>query len=159
MTDITLKPVKVLVAVEASESSRKTLEKTFRLVNLSQTEFLIFSVEESIVIPAISSVPGVLGGDMVLSMQQEAEMLRLEKERTLAALNWAEKACKEAGVKYAIRSESGDPKHLICDVAKQEEVDLIVVGSEIHGFLERLIIGSVSEFVVKHACCSIMVVH
>lgn len=160
MTDSTLKPLKVLVAVEASKYSHKALQQTFRLVNLSQAQLLILSVEEPIIMaPAASFAPGILGEDTGFSMQEEAEMLKLEEERTQTALDWAEQACKQAGVQYTVRSEFGDPKHLICEVAKQEAADLIVVGSESHGFLERLLTGSVSDFVVNHAHCSVLVIH
>ena len=159
MTDSTLKPLKVLVAVEASKSSHKALQQTFRLVNLSQAQLLILSVEELIAAPAPSFAPGILGEDTGFSMQEEAEMLKLEEERTQTALDWAEQACKQAGVQYTVRSEFGDPKHLICELAKQEAADLIVVGSESHGFLERLLTGSVSDFVVNHAHCSVLVIH
>jgi nucleotide-binding universal stress UspA family protein len=160
MTDNTLKSLKILIAVEASEFSHKALQQCLRLVNLAQAELLILTVEEPIMAPTTSTLPGVLGGDPTLVMQQEVEILKIEAQRAQSALDWAERACQQAGIgQYSIRSEFGDPKHLICEVAQQEAVDLIVVGSESHGFLDRLLTGSVSDFVVNHAHCSVLVIH
>jgi nucleotide-binding universal stress UspA family protein len=36
--------------------------------------------------------------------------------------------------------------------------DLVVLGSHGYGFLDRLILGSVSQFVLSHATCSVEVV-
>ncbi len=46
----------------------------------------------------------------------------------------------------------------ICGVASELGVDVIVVGSHGHGGLGRLFLGSVSEHVVRHASCPVLVV-
>lgn len=46
----------------------------------------------------------------------------------------------------------------ICDVATELGVDVIVLGSHGHGGLGRLFLGSVSEHVVRHASCPVLVV-
>jgi nucleotide-binding universal stress UspA family protein len=43
-------------------------------------------------------------------------------------------------------------------VAEQLGVDAIVVGSHGKGRLKRLVLGSVSEHVVRHAPCPVLVV-
>jgi nucleotide-binding universal stress UspA family protein len=54
--------------------------------------------------------------------------------------------------------EKGDPRAVIVDHAARWNADLIVLGS--HGFkgLDRLLIGSVSEAVLRHAPCSVEIV-
>jgi nucleotide-binding universal stress UspA family protein len=87
-------------------------------------------------------------------------MANLEEERAKAALDWAERVCQQAGVPSVVpRLEIGDPKHVICEVAKQEAVDVIVVGSHHKGMVERILTGSVSDYVVHHAECPVLVVH
>ena len=51
-----------------------------------------------------------------------------------------------------------DPGHAIVDIARELGTDLIVLGSGEKGFFHRLLAGSVSEFVVRHAPCPVLVV-
>jgi nucleotide-binding universal stress UspA family protein len=46
----------------------------------------------------------------------------------------------------------------IVDVAEAESADLIVVGTHERGAVGRLFLGSVSDHVVRHASCPVMVV-
>ena len=54
--------------------------------------------------------------------------------------------------------EQGRPAQVIVEEAVNWDADLIVVGSHGHGFWERLTLGSVSDAVVHHAHCSVLVV-
>lgn len=45
----------------------------------------------------------------------------------------------------------------VLDVAEEIEPDLLVLGSRGHGFVERLVMGSVSEGVVHHASCPVLI--
>ena len=46
----------------------------------------------------------------------------------------------------------------ICDFAKRNEVDLIVMGAEGHSRVKDMLIGSVAERVARHAPCSVLLV-
>ena len=54
-------------------------------------------------------------------------------------------------------SPEGDAKSMIADYAKEWGADLIVVGSCDKSRLERFFVGSVSQSVVAHAPCSVLV--
>jgi nucleotide-binding universal stress UspA family protein len=51
----------------------------------------------------------------------------------------------------------GEPRSTIVDVAKEWGADLIVVGSHGRTGLRHLFLGSVAEYVVRHAPCSVEV--
>jgi nucleotide-binding universal stress UspA family protein len=51
----------------------------------------------------------------------------------------------------------GRPPSTIIEVAKEEGVDLIVMGATRHGALERFLLGSTSHEVAVHAPCSVLV--
>ncbi len=52
----------------------------------------------------------------------------------------------------------GEARETIVQTAAEWPADLIVVGSHGRQGIERLLIGSVAEFVVRHAPCSVLVV-
>jgi nucleotide-binding universal stress UspA family protein len=52
----------------------------------------------------------------------------------------------------------GEPFHDICRVAEQEQVDLIVMGSQGLTGLSHVLLGSVAERTVRHAACPVLVV-
>ena len=52
----------------------------------------------------------------------------------------------------------GRPAQFIVDAAKEFEADMIIVGSHGRGFWGKLTLGSVSDAVVHHAPCSVLVV-
>jgi nucleotide-binding universal stress UspA family protein len=54
--------------------------------------------------------------------------------------------------------EIGEPAQALLNVAKQCQADLIVVGSHGRSGIGRLLLGSVSESVLRHAPCSVLVV-
>lgn len=56
------------------------------------------------------------------------------------------------------RVELGDPAQRICDVAAEEGVEMIVMGSRDRSFFERIFSPSVSGYVVSHAPCPVLVV-
>ena len=52
----------------------------------------------------------------------------------------------------------GSPERVIVEEAENWGADLIVVGSHGYGFWERMFLGSVSNAIVHHAPCSVLIV-
>jgi nucleotide-binding universal stress UspA family protein len=82
---------------------------------------------------------------------------RLRVERELAAQDLVARG-KAQGVTAGFLIWEGSPGEAIVDVATSEQVDLVVVGSHGRGAVGRFFIGSVSEHVVRHAPCPVLVV-
>src|SRR5579862_7596529 len=81
----------------------------------------------------------------------------LEDER-VAAKGLVERVATElraAGFKASTLVGIGDVRQGIIDTAADFHADLIMVGSHGIGSVQRILLGSVSEFVVRHAACSV----
>jgi nucleotide-binding universal stress UspA family protein len=65
---------------------------------------------------------------------------------------------KEAGVEARLLLREGDPAYEIIQVAKIEGYDLIVVGHRGLSPIKAFLLGSVSNRIVEHAPCSVLVV-
>ncbi len=149
--------MKFLVALDGSKASDHALEKAIAIAAPIQATILLLNVVE----PLISYMPEVMlpTGDW-LALRGLPD-LELEKKLLLAGqgiLDRAKTACTQAGVTCEVRLESGLPRDAICTVASEEVPDLLVLGSRGLGSLERLMLGSVSDYVVHHASCPVMVV-
>ena len=68
----------------------------------------------------------------------------------------SEKA-KEIGIRYKLLTMvSSNPGEAICEAAEAKRVQFIVVGQRSIGPMHRLILGSVSKHVLKHATCNVI---
>lgn len=52
---------------------------------------------------------------------------------------------------------TGDPKRKLVKYAKENKVDLIVMGATGRGTVEKTLIGSTTDYVVNHAPCNVLV--
>lgn len=79
-----------------------------------------------------------------------------DNQRSLAAQ--VEQIQQTHGVAAEWTQATGDPGRQICQVAKDWPADLIVIGRHNRSGLSELWIGSVSNYVMHHAGCSVIVV-
>lgn len=77
-----------------------------------------------------------------------------ERDRQLAV---AEEALAARGIPVTVAPRAGDPATAILEVAEKDGADLIVMGTRGLGTAERWLIGSVSDKVLHHAHCSVLV--
>jgi nucleotide-binding universal stress UspA family protein len=111
-----------------------------------------------------SDLPLDTGGGIegpILTPDQADELQKSEEQgarRSMAETEAAIKAVVPATATIDQRTEMGDPAAMICSVARELGVDVIVVGSHGKGFLSRVLLGSVSEHVTRHAPCPVLVV-
>jgi len=82
------------------------------------------------------------------------------KEKSQAILNRYKARAAAARVENVnIIIEYGSPKTVITkEIAKLVEADLIICGATGHSPVERYIIGSVSEAIVRSANCDVLVI-
>jgi nucleotide-binding universal stress UspA family protein len=113
----------------------------------------------------VSDLPIDPGGGIegpILSPEQADELEKSEElgaTRSMAETEAAIKPVLPPTVVIEQRTEMGDPAAMICTVARDLGVDVVVIGSHGKGFLARVVLGSVSEHVARHAPCPVLVVH
>ncbi|PWS23103.1 hypothetical protein DKP78_14910 [Enterococcus faecium] len=61
-------------------------------------------------------------------------------------------------VKVETRVEKGDPRDVICGAVEKAGADMVVMGSHAYGFLQRTLLGSVSNHCVQHCKCPVVFV-
>lgn len=83
------------------------------------------------------------------------DQARAERETHLLAVV---RKARSAGANAAFLLWDGDPGSSIVAAAEAEHADLVVVGTRGRSGPERMLLGSVSDHVVHHAVCAVMVV-
>jgi nucleotide-binding universal stress UspA family protein len=125
---------------------------------------LLASATKVTLLDVTSDLPLDTGGGIegpILSPDQADEMQQSEERGAQRSMDETEAAIKAVVPPNATidrRTEMGDPAAMICSVARDLGVDVIVVGSHGKGFLSRVLLGSVSEHVTRHAPCPVLVV-
>ncbi len=92
----------------------------------------------------------------VLTADEEARIKEQEWSNARDELTQTAAALGSANVTELI--EPGDPADVICRTAERLGSDVIVVGSHGRTGFSRMFFGSVSEHVVRHAPCPVLVV-
>jgi nucleotide-binding universal stress UspA family protein len=140
--------MKVLLAIDASQFSEAAIQALIAMRRPQDTEVRIMHVVE--MSPIHIHTPEL---DRERSVTRRAMWARAE-----AMVSRAAKMLENAGFHVATDIEDGDPKTVLIDAASEWHADLIMVGSHGRTGLDRLLMGSVSEAVARHAPCSVQIV-
>ncbi len=132
--------MKVLLAYDGSDGAKRALELLLELTGPST----------SVVVVGVATGVPLFGYAGTLPSPEEEE----DRDRQLAE---AESRLVAANMDVSLAPRSGDPATAILDTAEKEQVDLIVMGTRGLGTAERWLIGSVSDKVLHHAHCSVLV--
>lgn len=144
----------ILVALDYGDTHQSVFNRAIELAqplaaNLNLLNVLKPEVDDSLTNPPYSDRDWKVYADRYRDL--ETASLTLLK-------NLADKA-KETGIQAEFTQKMGSPGPVICQLAKTWGADLIIVGSHGRKGLSEMLLGSVSNYVVHHAACSVMVVH
>jgi nucleotide-binding universal stress UspA family protein len=147
--------MKILIATDGSEFSRKALEKCCQIVaQPHKAEFRIVSVAEQAL--PIPTEPFVISANYVYSLDSLA--CKQAEKCVEKGVNELKTCFPDGEINLTTKILTGSPAQSIVAEAEDWQADLIVVGSHGYGFWERMMLGSVSQSVIQHAPCSVLVV-
>jgi nucleotide-binding universal stress UspA family protein len=143
-------PTKILLATDGSREAESAAQVAAELVDKTGSELHVVYVE---VVPYFAkySAGTPSGFD-----RQLYEVIKEEAQETLRKLTWRVKVAGGAVAEDHLRV--GVPGKEIVSLAEAIGAGLIVMGSRGRGGMRRALMGSVSDSVVRHAHCPVMVV-
>ena len=145
--------MKILIATDGSQFGSRAIAKAGEIIAAqASAEVMVLTAYE---VPApVMSAPFV---PMPVYSQTIVDELKRKAEQIAAN---AAKGIELSfpNVKVISKVVMDEPGSAVVSAAEDWNADLIVVGSHGHGFLGRIVLGSVSDFVVHNAPCSVMVV-
>ncbi|MEO8694997.1 MAG: universal stress protein [Acidimicrobiales bacterium] len=144
--------MKVLIAVDDDAPSREALAFAERMVS-DRDEVVVLNVTSYAELVPFTGDPFGAGiGAVALDPTSLAELDdRAEQlvERTAGEID---------AKKTDVVVEHGSPGERICATAAEHGIELIILGSHERGAFGRFMHGSVSDYVVHHAPCPVLVV-
>jgi nucleotide-binding universal stress UspA family protein len=157
---------KILVAMDSSDIGQQVFDHALDLAKVMNSRLMLLHVLS----PEEESSPKVAGfsnlefypelypevrEEVLLNYRKqwsafESMCLDLLRSRTAEA--------NTAGVTAEFTQNPGSPGKTICQIAKDWEADLIVMGRRGRSGISELFLGSVSNYVLHHAPCSVLTV-
>ncbi|MBE9097946.1 universal stress protein [Vacuolonema iberomarrocanum] len=152
---------KILVAVDDTNDGDKVFERAIALAELTQAKLMIIHAL-NVVDDTFTDFP--VGVDVFsprlseASIQRHMEILAAQEEQGLERLKDYAKTGLEKGIAVEFTQVAGDPGSRICALARNWEADLVVLGRRGRKGFSELLMGSVSNYVLHHAPCSVLTV-
>ena len=137
---------KILVPTDGSEFAKKAQKHALFLASVSGAEIVAVSVTENNFVNGLPLDDEIYQLNQVLNERSEENLKEFDK------LN-------EDDIKITHVIREGSPARVILEVANEEQIDLIVMGSSGKSGFDRFIMGSVADKVVNSAKCAVLVVH
>jgi nucleotide-binding universal stress UspA family protein len=135
---------KILIATDGSEKNRPAVRKGLEIAReCGSALYAVYVIDET---PLTSAQAEVSTADVYMRLKDEGERSVEQVERIAD------------GVQVETLVLSGRPAQVITEFALKNKVDLIVVGSQGKTGLERLLLGSVAESIIRMADCMVLVV-
>jgi nucleotide-binding universal stress UspA family protein len=139
----------ILVPTDLSECSHKAIHYGQRLAQQFGASVTLLHVVEPVhtyPVDGLSTFPTEVGD--LAPLPQATEDLK----------KFAASLPQEEAVPMQLRTRQGSAHGQIVKAAKEEDVDLIVISTHGRTGLDRVLIGSTAELVVRHAPCPVLVV-
>jgi nucleotide-binding universal stress UspA family protein len=129
-------PRRVLVATDTTPISAGAERAGIELCSRVGASLILLSVID----PSRLRLPGGM-------FHTRVDQVRAQRESTLASVV---SNARRLGVAAQFLIWEGDPGASVIDAAEAEGADIVIVGSHARGPLGRLLLGSVSRYVVEH---------
>lgn len=141
---------RILCPVDFSEVSQHALEQAARVAGWFEARLTVIHVFNHAFLPVPGlAMPGY-GNDLTVSAHEQLR-LRGDLERVV-------EPARRAGVAVDLAIEPGAPTPRILAVARALPADLIVIGTHGASGFEHLMLGSVTEKVLRKATCPVLTV-
>ncbi|BAZ07383.1 hypothetical protein NIES3974_40460 [Calothrix sp. NIES-3974] len=153
---------KILVAVEDNDIGMQVFQEGLAIASQANASLMLLSVispyDERYINPIAmdpySFYPTLHSEAVRVNLQQWDAL----QDQMMEFLNSLGQTAAKEGVEAEYTLNVGDPGRVICHVAANWNADLILVGRRGRKGLSEFFLGSVSNYVLHHAPCSVLVV-
>lgn len=146
---------KIVVATDGSENANKAAASAVEMVKMTGAK--LFALNVLPYIPHLSYFGVPMEPPEAVSFEEKEYEARLEKDGK-KILDVVRDMAEKAGVGVETVMVKGHPGSEIMNFAQKNDIDLIVMGTLGRSGIDRLLMGSVAEDVVRNAKTRVMIV-
>lgn len=151
---------KILVAFDQSVSGQAIYDQAVDLAKAQNAELMLYHALNPDLVLGPMLLPGEMGlAPQLVTQAYEAQQTYLDRQ-TQEIRDWlnglAEQATQQ-GIATQFSYRCTDAGRGICDLARGWGADLILVGRRGRSGLTEALLGSVSNYVLHHAPCAVLV--
>ncbi len=137
---------RILVAVDGSKEAELAFKKGVQIAKRNQATLVVAHVIDTKAFQSISTFDGSM-----------ADRATEQAKATLEEYTHYAKKNEVTDIQHTV--EYGSPKVMISkQIPEEHNIDLILLGATGLSAIERIFIGSVSEYVTRHARCDVLIV-
>jgi nucleotide-binding universal stress UspA family protein len=158
--EMSIFPTRILLATDGSGEAELATRTAVDLARMSGSELHVVHVLDAapspaLLYPEVTDPEGAVVPDQVLEQDLERRAEQLGREILDAE---AERVRSAGGTVAQTHLAMGDAPREIVHLAEDLGTGLIVMGSRGRGGIRRALMGSVSDSVVRHAHCPVLIV-
>ncbi|CAN5723736.1 universal stress protein [soil metagenome] len=146
--------MKILLATDGTKCSDEAVNVLSRFSFSRDDSLKVISVIDMALPVSIDIYGGFLPPNIELEKAVKENADKILSETSERILSFLEISPNQISTEVLF----GSPESRIVETAEEMKADMIVVGSHGYNSWERLLLGSVSDSVVHHAPCSVLVV-
>lgn len=152
---------KILAAIDQSSLSQLVFNQALELAKANQSKLLLFHCVTADTVTLSSPFSGEFGlPPQLVNQAYQTEFIRLEQQvhHIRSLLKHYCELANSQGVIAECDYKTVEPGQGLCQVAQQWHADLIVLGRRGRKGLAEALLGSVSNYVLHHAPCAVLVI-
>jgi nucleotide-binding universal stress UspA family protein len=152
---------RILVAIDQSDISLQAFETAIALAKTLNAELMlvhVLSPVETNYPSPIFAIHGTYPMFRAEDVEFHLQQWQIVQDQSLEFLKAQTATATSAGIAAQFTQALGDPGSTICSLARTWNANLIIMGRRGYKGLNELFMGSVSNYVVHHAPCSVLTV-
>lgn len=143
---------KIMVGLDGSEQSRLALERAIELAKLAGANLLLVTVQNDAKFMAMSAGATATYRMDPMIVEDSRKQIREFMEKCVDQV-------KQEGIPVDAKIYYGDSKTELAEkLPESEDIDLIVIGATGLNRIERVLIGSNTNYIVQNAKCDVIIV-
>lgn len=148
---------KILITLDYDPSAQKVAETGYEFGKAMNAEIILLHViEDAVYYSSLEYSPIMgFGGFGMPDMSQVPDEAAL-KNAAISFLENTRMHLKDESI--AVITEGGDAAQCIVKVAREMDIDIIVMGSHSRSGLEKILMGSVTEKVLNHSSIPVLII-